>query len=137
MHNTCSNFGPVQPESTVAVWSTSTKPAMCPKCGRHGSAPQAGAPQAGAEMSVVITKPPPGLWHDDWDLQGPVDVVPEVLHVSHKGKILASPSQFKDIFTGEAIPNDRQFPEEIGQYPEAIPRMQQHLQAGHEGDTWF
>ena len=61
----------------------------------------------------------------------------EVLHMSQTEKILASPAQFKDIITGEAIPNDRQFPEEIGQCPEAIPRMQQHLQAGHEGDTWF
>ena len=31
----------------------------------------------------------------------------EVLHMSQTEKILASPAQYKDIITGEAIPNDR------------------------------
>ena len=88
-------------------------------------------------MSGVITSANSELLSDGWELQVHGDSEAEVLHVSHKEKILASPACVKDIFTGEAIPNDRQFPEEIGQYPEAIPRMQQHLQAGHEGHTWF
>ena len=33
----------------------------------------------------------------------------EVVHMSQKEKILASPAQYKDFVTGEAIPNDRCF----------------------------
>ena len=90
-------------------------------------------------MSGVITSANSELLSDGWELQVHGDSEAEVLHVSHKEKILASPAWVKDIFTGEAIPNDRCFfyLQGIGQCPEAIPRMQQHLQAGHEGDTWF
>ena len=58
-------------------------------------------------MSGVITSANSELLSDGWELQGHGDSEAEVLHVSHKERILASPAQFKDIFTGEAIPNDR------------------------------
>ena len=106
MHNTCSKFGPVQPESTVAVWSTSTKPAMCRKGGQHGSAFQAGASPAGAP--VVIPEPPPGLGEDPWELEQPIQVVSRhVVLVSHGAQILNVPENGRDIFTGELIPDDR------------------------------
>ena len=58
-------------------------------------------------MSGVITSANSELLSDGWELQGPVDSEAEVLHVSQKEKILASPAQFFDIVTGKAIPNDR------------------------------
>ena len=88
-------------------------------------------------MSGVITNANSEVPSDDSDEEGPIDIVPEAMLEWHNGKLEPIPVQYMDIFTGEAIPNDSQFPEEIGQYPEAIPRMQQHLQAGHEGHTWF
>ena len=58
-------------------------------------------------MSVVITSANSEVLSDGWELQGTVDSEAGVLQVSQKEKILASPAQFKDIFTGEEIPNGR------------------------------
>ena len=85
MHITCSNFGSIQPESKVAVWSTSAKPAM--------SGSQAGD----------------GLSQDSWDVEGHVGIEDEVANMSQKEQLMLSPAKFMDIATGEPITNDRCF----------------------------
>ena len=83
MHIICSNFGSIQPESKVAVWSTSAKPAM------PGS-------QAGESSS-----------QGSWMLEGHVGIENEVANMSPKEQLMSSPAHFIDIDTGEPIPNDR------------------------------
>ena len=97
MYIICSNFGSIQPESKVAVWSTSAKPAMCPTCGRHFSA------QAGDGISM-----------GSWDVKGKVGHEDEVAKLSQTEQqisvepvVMLSPAQFKDIATGEPISNER------------------------------
>ena len=83
MHIICSNFGSIQPESKVAVWSTSAKPAM------SGS-------QAGGDIS-----------QDGWETVGHVDIETELALLSQAEQLRLSPAQFTDIATGELITNDR------------------------------
>ena len=93
MHIICSNFGSIQPESKVAVWSTSAKPAMCPRCGRHFSA------QADDGISM-----------GSWDVEGNVGHEDEVAKMSQTEQqisvepvVMLSPAQFMDFATGEPI----------------------------------
>ena len=83
MHIICSNFGSMQPESNVAVWSTSAKPAM--------------------SASHALC----GFSQDSWDVAGHVGIENEVANMSQKEQLMLSPAQFMDIATGEPIPNAR------------------------------
>ena len=101
MHIICSNFGSIQPESKVAVWSTSAKPAM------PGS-------QAGSSISQNWTvegqcaKPPAAVAEPEGsDIAKHGDIEDEVAIMSQKEQLMLSPAQFKDIATGEPIPNQR------------------------------
>ena len=79
----CSNFGSIQPESKVAVWSTSAKPAM-----------------SGSQACD-------GISQDSWGVAGHVGIEHEVAMMSPTEQLMSIPAQFKDIATGELIPNDR------------------------------
>ena len=83
MHIICSNLGSIQPESKVAVWSTSAKPAM--------SGSQAGD----------------GLSEASWAVEGHVGIEDEVANMSQKEQLMLSPAKFMDIATGEPISNQR------------------------------
>ena len=85
MHIIFSNFGSIQPESNVAVWSTSAKPAMS-------------ASQACDSIS-----------EGGWELAGHVGIENEVANMSQKVQLMMSPAKFMDIATGEPITNDRCF----------------------------
>ena len=87
MHIICSNFGSIQPESKVAVWSTSAKPAM----------------------SSVSVQADDGISLGSWGVEGNVGNEDEVANMSPKEQLMSSPAHFKDIATGEPIPNDRCF----------------------------
>ena len=78
MHIICSNFGSIQPESKVAVWSTSAKPAM------PGS-------QAGS------------ISQDSWQSVG----WNEAATMYQKEQLALVPAHYIDIETGEPIPNSR------------------------------
>ena len=83
MHIICSNFGSIQPESKVAVWSTSAKPAM------SGS-------QAGGSIS-----------QDSWFDAGHAGIEDVLANMSQTEQLMSIPAQFKDIATGELISNER------------------------------
>ena len=82
MHIICSNFGSMQPESTVSVWSTSAKPAM--------------------SASHALC----GFSQDSWDVAGHVGIENEVANMSQKEQLMLKPAQSMDIATGEPIPNE-------------------------------
>ena len=79
MHIICSNFGSIQPESKVAVWSTCAKPAM------SGS-------QAGSFVSL-----------DSWQSVA----WNEAATMWQMGQLALVPAHYIDIETGEPIPNSR------------------------------
>ena len=83
MHIICSNFGSIQPESKVAVWRTSAKPAM-----------------SGSQACD-------GISQDSWGVAGHVGIEHEVANMSPKEQLMSSPAHFIDIATGEPIPNAR------------------------------
>ena len=113
MHIICSNFGSIQPESKVAVWSTSAKPAM--------SCSQAGATIYGVPTSVHSD----GISQHDWEVEGHVGIEDEVATMSHWHKLMSSPAQFKDAFTGEPLTNERCL-----YNCQELDRAQQLMQAG-------
>ena len=84
MHIICSNFGSIQPESKVAVWSTTYKPAM------SGSQADDGVLSMGSSDELV-------------------DIVDDSAGTCIKQQLLLSPAQFFDIVTNEPISNDRCF----------------------------
>ena len=81
-HIICSNFGSIQPESKVAVWSTSAKPAMP---GSHAGS----------------------IDQESWIEAGHAGIEDEAANMSQKELLALSPAHFIDIATGEPIPNSR------------------------------
>ena len=125
MHIICSNLGSIQPESKVAVWSTSAKPAMpgsqassgiclswhvacaTPKAQQHAPAVAkvegtCATPHADAAACAPAVAEPEV---DDIAKHG--DIEDEVANMSQQEQLMLSPAQFRDIATGEPISNQR------------------------------